>query len=128
MNGEHLWRHDGQHPRGDRRAADAIWGLGGDDDLRGGGGDDWLFGGAGADALNGGDDGMYGDWAAYIYGTAVTVNLMTGAGEGGEAELMHPLILRASDHAEDLPIHALFQQHLAERLHQRTNPVLGPIG
>ena len=42
--------------------------------------------------------------------------------------LMHPLILQASDHAEDLPIHALFQQHLAERLHQRTNPVLGPIG
>ena len=41
---------------------------------------------------------------------------------------MHPLILQASDHAENLSIHPLFQQHVAERLHQRTNPILGPIG
>ena len=34
--------------------ADAIWGLGGDDDLNGEGGDDWLFGGDGADAIDGG--------------------------------------------------------------------------
>ena len=41
---------------------------------------------------------------------------------------MHPLILQASDHAEDLSIHPLLRQHVAERLHQRANPVLGPIG
>ena len=43
-------------------------------------------------------------------------------------DLMHPLILQASDHAEDLSIHPLFHEHAAERLHQRTNPILGPIG
>ena len=42
--------------------------------------------------------------------------------------LMHPLILQASDHAENLSIHPLFHEHVSERLHQRTNPVLGPIG
>ena len=44
------------------------------------------------------------------------------------AQLMHPLILQASDHAENLSIHPLFHEHVSERLHQRTNPVLGPIG
>ena len=34
----------------------------------------------------------------------------------------------ASDHAENLPIHPLFHEHASERLHQRTNPILGPIG
>ena len=38
--------------------------------------------------------------------------------------LMHPLILQASDHAENLSIHPLFHEHVSERLHQRTNPVL----
>ena len=42
--------------------------------------------------------------------------------------LMHPLILQASDHAKNLSIHPLFHEHVSERLHQRTNPVLGPIG
>ena len=39
-----------------------------------------------------------------------------------------PHFCRASDHAEDLSIHPLFHQHAPERLHQRTNPILGPIG
>ena len=39
-----------------------------------------------------------------------------------------PSFCRASDHAEDLSIHPLFHQHAPERLHQRTNPILGPIG
>ena len=42
--------------------------------------------------------------------------------------LMHPLILPASDHAEDFSIRPLFHEHAAERLHQRANPILGPIG
>ena len=41
---------------------------------------------------------------------------------------MHPLILPASDHVENLAIHPLFHEHVSERLHQRTNPILGPIG
>ena len=43
-------------------------------------------------------------------------------------DLMHPLILPASDHSENLAIHPLFHEHVSERLHQRTNPILGPIG
>ena len=39
-----------------------------------------------------------------------------------------PSFCRASDHAEDISIHPLFHQHAPERLHQRTNPILGPIG
>ena len=39
-----------------------------------------------------------------------------------------PLFLQASDHAEDLSIHPLFHEHASERLHQPTNPILGPIG
>ena len=34
----------------------------------------------------------------------------------------------ASDHAEDLSEGPLFDQHAPERLHQRTNPILGPVG
>lgn len=52
--------------------ADAIWGLGGNDDLNGGGGDDWLFGGDGADNLDGGSGE---DWAVYLEGGAVVVDL-----------------------------------------------------
>ena len=33
-----------------------------------------------------------------------------------------------SNYTEDPSIHPLFQEHLSERLHQRTNPVIGPIG
>ena len=39
-----------------------------------------------------------------------------------------PTFCRASDHAEDLSIHPLFHQYAPEGLHQRTNPILGPIG
>ena len=39
-----------------------------------------------------------------------------------------PSFCKASDHAEDLAIHPLFHQHAPERLHQRTNPILGPVG
>ena len=46
---------------------------------------------------------------------------------GGKV-LMHPLIPQASDHAEDFSIRPLFHEHASERLHQRANPILGPIG
>ena len=39
-----------------------------------------------------------------------------------------PSFCKASDHAEGLSIHPLFHQHAPECLHQRTNPILGPIG
>jgi glucose/arabinose dehydrogenase len=63
---------------------DILRGLGGNDVLYGGAGDDLLDGGAGADVLIGGsgtDTAVYGS-----SGSAVTVNLATGLGSGGEAE------------------------------------------
>ncbi len=39
-----------------------------------------------------------------------------------------PSFCKPSDHAKDLSIHPLFHEHAAERRHQRTNPILGPIG
>ena len=39
-----------------------------------------------------------------------------------------PSFRMASDHAEDLSERPLFDQHAPERLHQRTNPILGPVG
>ena len=48
--------------------------------------------------------------------------------QGWRLDLMHPLILPASDHTENLATHPLFHEHVSERLHQRTNPILGPIG
>ena len=36
--------------------------------------------------------------------------------------------LRASDHAEDLVEHPPFSKHAPESFHQRTNPILGPVG
>ena len=36
--------------------------------------------------------------------------------------------LISSDHAEDISIDPLFHEHASERLHQRTNPILWPIG
>ena len=92
---------------------------------------------------------MKGHWAGALLAAACLLAVACGGDSGGASApspvttssvsvsypedhgtiyLMHPLILQASDHAEDLPIHPLFQQHLAERLHQRTNPILGPIG
>jgi Ca2+-binding RTX toxin-like protein len=64
--------------------ANLLMGNDGNDTLRGGGGDDTLIGGAGADVLDGGT-GI--DTASYaISGAAVTVNLTTGTGTGGDAQ------------------------------------------
>ena len=69
--------------RGDRHA-NYLSGYDGDDTLEGRGGDDRLIGGAGADTLDGGD-GI--DTADYASSTrAVTVDLSTGSGSGGDAE------------------------------------------
>ena len=71
---------------------DTIHGLGGDDTLEGGEGNDLLVGGAGADTLRGGEDtgdgqGNGGDTISYRYSPAgVTVNLLSGAARGGDAE------------------------------------------
>jgi Ca2+-binding RTX toxin-like protein len=63
---------------------DDLEGLAGDDRLSGGAGRDILMGGAGADELRG-DAGT--DFAMYYESdAAVTVNLATGRGLGGEAE------------------------------------------
>ncbi len=63
--------------------ADSLIGAGGDDTLEGGDGNDVLTGGAGADALDGGAGS---DTAAYrSSAAAVTVNLATGSGSGGDA-------------------------------------------
>jgi Ca2+-binding RTX toxin-like protein len=64
-------------------AGDQIYGGAGADTLDGGYGNDSLIGGAGADTLIGGAG-----WDRAIYSNStsgVTVNLATGAGEGGEA-------------------------------------------
>jgi Ca2+-binding RTX toxin-like protein len=63
---------------------DTLQGNAGNDMLDGGDGNDSLRGGAGADILNGGagtDSASYSDAAA-----AVTVNLATGIGTGGDAD------------------------------------------
>ena len=61
-------------------------------------------------------------------GSAALLVARPGCSPTGICWLMHPLILQASDHAEDLSIHPLFHEHASERLHQPTNPILGPIG
>jgi Ca2+-binding RTX toxin-like protein len=64
--------------------SDLIYGFAGDDWIYGLAGDDVLDGGDGADYLNG-QSGR--DQASYLYSTAaVTVNLQTGLGDGGDAE------------------------------------------
>ena len=60
-----------------------IYGLAGDDSLTGGSGDDVLVGGAGADALSGGAGTDTADYSTSS--AAVTVNLDTGSGTGGDA-------------------------------------------
>ncbi|WP_342240959.1 calcium-binding protein [Inquilinus sp. OTU3971] len=63
---------------------DRLSGGAGADSLNGDGGSDWLIGGAGADHLLGGDGN---DIATYLDSSAaVSVNLATGLGAGGEAE------------------------------------------
>jgi Ca2+-binding RTX toxin-like protein len=56
----------------------------GNDSLDGGAGNDTLIGGAGADKLAGGDGIDTADYSASP--TAVTVNLTTGVGTGGDAQ------------------------------------------
>ncbi|WP_280109888.1 calcium-binding protein, partial [Azospirillum sp. B506] len=65
-------------------AADQLTGDGGANRLRGGGGNDTLIGGAGADSLSGGAGIDTADYSAS--GAAVSVNLATGIGHGGDAE------------------------------------------
>ncbi|MGO1075280.1 calcium-binding protein [Inquilinus sp. CA228] len=62
---------------------DLLGGYAGDDRLVGGAGDDAMYGGNGADVLDGGG-GV--DWVQYHPSTtAITVNLTTGKGSGGQA-------------------------------------------
>ncbi|BAI73768.1 calcium binding hemolysin protein (plasmid) [Azospirillum sp. B510] len=65
-------------------AADRLTGDGGANRLRGGGGNDTLIGGAGADSLSGGAGLDTADYSASA--GAVSVNLATGIGRGGDAE------------------------------------------
>jgi Ca2+-binding RTX toxin-like protein len=62
---------------------DTLTGNGGANSLAGGDGDDLLRGGAGADALSGGN-GV--DSVEYTGSAAVSVNLLTGTGTGGDAQ------------------------------------------
>ncbi|MBI3699143.1 MAG: hypothetical protein HY242_01680 [Afipia sp.] len=64
--------------------ADILDGRDGNDTLRGGDGNDTLIGGAGADVLDGGAGN---DTATYATSSAaITVNLATGIGSGGDAQ------------------------------------------
>ncbi|MBL8572833.1 MAG: hypothetical protein JNM13_04075, partial [Hyphomicrobiaceae bacterium] len=63
---------------------DLMQGAGGDDDFVGGLGDDTLRGGAGADTLAGGSGDDTADYATSA--AAVTVDLATGLGAGGDAQ------------------------------------------
>jgi Ca2+-binding RTX toxin-like protein len=78
-NSEYLYLDDGV-----TSGPDLIYGFAGDDTLDAQAGDDVLDGGDGADELIG-HSGR--DQASYLYSTAaVTVNLQTGLGDGGDAE------------------------------------------
>ena len=68
-----------------RDGNDSLSGRDGDDTLTGEAGNDTMEGGAGADMLDGGDGNA--DLVTYASSSAgVTVNLLTGAGTGGDAE------------------------------------------
>ncbi len=64
--------------------ANRLIGNASNNSLSGLGGDDLLIGGAGADALDGGAESDTVDYSAS--GAGVTVNLLTGAGTGGDAQ------------------------------------------
>ena len=64
--------------------ADVLRGLGGNDLLFGGSGSDTLDGGPGADALIGGPGVDTADYS--LSSAAVSVNLLTGLGSGGDAQ------------------------------------------
>jgi len=63
--------------------SDYLEGGSGADTLLGGDGDDWLEGGQGPDVFDGGTGA---DTLGYVGGDAVTVNLATHTGSGGDAE------------------------------------------
>jgi Ca2+-binding RTX toxin-like protein len=63
---------------------DVLSGGGNTDTLFGGDGDDTLAGGAGADSLDGGAGFDVADYSASA--TGVTINLLTGAASGGDAQ------------------------------------------
>jgi Ca2+-binding RTX toxin-like protein len=63
---------------------DTLYGGTGNDTLSGGTGDDTLIGGAGADSLSGGSGRDIVDYSASA--SAVTVNLTTNVGSGGDAQ------------------------------------------
>ena len=88
-----IYGGDGNDIINARGGAQSLYGEDGDDFLRGGEGDDMLFGGFGVDYLRGGEgadvlNGFAGqDWADYITSSAaVTVDLSTGVGTGGDAQ------------------------------------------
>jgi Ca2+-binding RTX toxin-like protein len=79
-----LYGGDGDDVLEGGAGTDTLFGDGGSDRLYGGDGTDYLTGGTGADHLDGGA-GV--DTAVYRYSPeGVTVNLLTGAGFGGDAE------------------------------------------
>ena len=81
---DRLWGHETANVLEGGNGNDFLKGQGGDDTLDGGFGVDWLNGGSGADVLDGGAGQ---DWADYITSSsAVTVNLETNMGTGGDAE------------------------------------------
>ena len=84
-------------------ADDILSGGNGDDELYGRGGNDWLHGGSGGDKLDGGPGT---DTASYAKSRgAVTVNLATGSGSGGDAQgdtLTGIENLTGSEHADTL--------------------------
>lgn len=80
---DNLYGDDGADILSGDAGRDTLQGGTGNDDLRGGAGDDTLLGDQGADLLKGGDGR---DIVRYLdSASAVTVNLATGMGQGGDA-------------------------------------------
>lgn len=73
----------GDDSLGGSTGADTIDGLAGNDTIHSNDGDDVLIGAAGADSLNGGNGIDTANYSASA--VAVTVNLLTGTGSGGDA-------------------------------------------
>jgi Ca2+-binding RTX toxin-like protein len=79
-----IWGGAGNETITGRDGADHLFGEAGNDTLLGGAGDDVLVGAAGADTYGGGVGADTVDFSASA--AAVTVNLATGAGTGGDAQ------------------------------------------
>ncbi|MCX8226690.1 MAG: calcium-binding protein, partial [Sulfitobacter sp.] len=75
---------DGDQIDGSDGNNDAIYGYGGNDTITAGAGNDTLVGGTGADSLDGGTGTDVADYSTSS--AAVTVNLVTGTGAGGDAQ------------------------------------------